>query len=139
MENLYSRGADMCNILDLVPKDKFDNSTIEIIKVIDVDEVEPILYRLLEWLQDINWPIAQELFNILPRFHTQLVPHIRAVLNSDDDIWKNWILCLIKEFPTETVVLLSSDIKRIAKHPTANETLKETNIFAIEVIEMFEL
>lgn len=129
----------MTDIFDLIPKDKFDHSNLETIKTIDADKIKPILGQLLEWIQDLNWPVAQELFHILPRFHVELIPHIKAVFASDDDIWKHWTLCLIKAFPPETVSFLSSDIKRIATHPTAGETSAETNICAIEVIQLFDL
>ena len=66
----------MEKIFDLVPKDKFDVSGIEKLRRIGIEEAEPILGSLLEWVQDLNWPVAQELIKVLPRFHRQLIPHI---------------------------------------------------------------
>ena len=78
----------MDEVFHLIPKDKFDISFIDELKTINVNTVDPILGDLLEWLQDINWPVAKELVDILPRFHQKLVPHIQMVFNSNDDIWK---------------------------------------------------
>jgi hypothetical protein len=127
------------NILNLIPQDKTDCSSIEKLKEIDVSEVEPILGKLLEWIQDINWPIAQELIKVLPRFHSLLIPHIKLVFESNDDIWKCWVLCLLKDFPADSVQLLYPEIERMAKCPTKSELEEGTNEYAIEVTQKFEI
>ena len=86
-----------------------------------------------------KWPIARELMGVLPRFHSELVPHIREVFSSTDNIWKSWVLCLIKEFPKETVLLLSDDIKRMCNNPTAGEHEESADEYACEVVQYFEL
>ena len=125
------------NRFNLMPKDKSDNSNIEELKEIDVDEAEPILGELLEWIQDINWPIAQELMKILPRFHTKLIPHIKSVFESDDDIWKCYALCLLTDFPADSVKLLYPEIIRMANYPTEGELEEGVNEYAIKVIKKF--
>jgi len=127
------------HISDLIPKYKDDNSGIEILKTIDINEAEPILNQLLEWIQDMNWPVAREVFDLLPRFHNKLIPHIKAVFDSNDAIWKSHVLWLLKDFPAETVAHFSPDIRRIAEYPTAGEIEEETNLYAIDVIEKFNL
>ena len=139
VDALLFEGVKVNDISKLVPKDKFDNSNMEVLKTIDIDKVKPILEQLLNWMQDINWPVAQELIKILPRFHFELISHIKIVFNSNDDDWKNWVLCLMKNFPRESVLRLSSDIKRIAQYPTIGEMEAETNMYANEVIEIFNL
>ncbi len=129
----------MDNLFELIPKDKFDNSSIPLLNTMNVQDAVPILGELLEWIQDINWPIAQELIEVLPRFHMQLVPHIKSVLHADDDIWKCWTLCLIQKFPKETVLLLASDIKRIAYNPTASEIDEGAHEYALGTIKQFDL
>lgn len=129
----------MDNLLKLIPKDKFDVSGIEQLKAINVEEIEPILWELLKWIQDINWPIARELIEILPRFHFQLIPYIKTVFDTDDSIWKCWVLWLIEKFPEETIKILASDIRRIAYNPTIGERNEETNLYALDVISKFEL
>jgi hypothetical protein len=129
----------MDDIHKLIPKDKFDTSGIETLKKIEVNKVVPILGALLEWIQDINWPIATELIKILPRFHLQLMPHIHAVFESDDDIWKCWILDMLKRFPPETIGLLSVDIRRIAFSPTESEALEEADQYARNIVVQFQL
>ena len=78
----------------LVPKDKCDCSHIEELKRLSASEIEPILPRLLAWIQDINWPVAADLLPVLAQRQTALLPLIREILRAEetDDVWKYWIL-----------------------------------------------
>jgi hypothetical protein len=127
------------SIFDLIPKDKYDNSGIEMLKTIVVDEAEPILRELLEWIQDINWPVARELMDVLPRFHNCLIQHIKAVFNSDDEEWKCWVLYLLNKFPVETIEILKYDIKRMAESPTENEKSSKVNSYAFDVMRTLNI
>ena len=124
----------MNNILDLIPKNKFDISTIEKLKSIDPNEAEQILLGLMEWMQDLNWPVAQELKRILPRFHVQLIPVIKIIFKTDDDIWKYWTLKLLKSFPKETMLKLQPDLDRIANFPTDGEKIEHADKSAYEIL-----
>ena len=104
------------SIKDLVPKHKSDFSTIAALKTISVTEVKPILERLLEWIQDCNWPVAQQLLTVLPRFHTELIPHVKNVLKSNDDEWIYFVITeLLYKFPKASQKALLVDIKSLAE------------------------
>ena len=126
----------MNNILDLIPKSKFDVSIIEKLESIDPNEAEPILLGLMEWMQDLNWPVAQELKRILPRFHVQLIPVIKIIFKTDDDIWKYWTLKLLKSFPKETLLKLQPDLDRIANFPTDGEKIEDVDKSAYEILSL---
>ena len=49
------------DIRTLIPKDKFDLRNISRIRKLDFLTLEPIIPELLEWIQDINWPVARYL------------------------------------------------------------------------------
>jgi len=46
---------------------------------------------------------------------------------------------MLKEFPHDTVELLPYEIKRIAGDPSAGELLEETNIYASDIVKLFQL
>ncbi|MDR3069405.1 MAG: DUF5071 domain-containing protein [Propionibacteriaceae bacterium] len=123
----------------LVPKDKFDTSSIAALQAVEILEVQPILGDLLAWIRDINWPVAQPLMEVLPRFHRELVPHIKAVFESDDDVWKCWTLSLLESFPRDTVELLASAIRRMAEFPTPGEVEEEACVYAQRIVDVFKL
>lgn len=68
----------------MTPADKFDTSTAEAI-VASGDAADP---SMLEWVQDLNWPVARVLAPFLASAGSIVAPGIRQVLESSDDTWK---------------------------------------------------
>ena len=83
------------NVIDLVPKDKHDVSNIDKLYSLTDEEMKPIVYDLLEWVQDYNWPVAQELIPLLKEREDIIFPYMSDILRGDDFMWKYWIMDLI--------------------------------------------
>lgn len=83
------------NIRDYIPKDKFDNSNIEILYNLTDEEIKPIIYDLLEWLQDFNWPVANEILGVLMKREDLVFPYIKDILSNDDVMWKIHLMDLL--------------------------------------------
>jgi pimeloyl-ACP methyl ester carboxylesterase len=66
-------------------------------------EVASLLPDLVAWLQDLNWPGALTIAEFLVSIGAPVLPHIKAVLASQDRIWQYWII-------TEVVVHLEPDV-----------------------------
>lgn len=112
----------------LIPKNKSDFSTIEELNKLSPDDITPLLPKLLEWIQDINWPIAQEMIKILTKHQVLMVPILKNILvpEQTDDVWKYWIIsALLPNFSNETLSLLLDELKRIATNPTEGEKIEE--------------
>jgi hypothetical protein len=127
------------NIYELIPKDKFDMERV--LKLSDRDPVELLIIfnELLEWLQDINWPIAEELSKVLARGGDLILPYIREILDGGDEQWKfSLLVSLIRELPRDSQNKLKPDIRRIINMPTENELLEETHIIAKETMTFIE-
>ncbi|OMF18523.1 hypothetical protein BK133_30480 [Paenibacillus sp. FSL H8-0548] len=73
---------------ELIPRTKVDYERANQLKKAKKESILLVLPQLLEWLQDINWPIAQDIEDVLVDFEDHLIPHIQAVLNSGDAGWK---------------------------------------------------
>ena len=104
----------------LIPQNKFDTSTIKQLERIKTEQISTISMQLLEWIADMNWPVAQELIKVLPRFHKELMIDIKYILSDkvDDSIWKYWIInSLLPLFPP--------DIQRLAAMAASNEDEKD--------------
>ena len=89
----------MENFEDLLPRHKFDNDSVEMIKKMDRDKVLPLLPNLLEWIQDMNWPMAPSILGLLLTFPEEIVPHVQDGLSSDDDNWKWFVLHFLGSLP----------------------------------------
>ncbi|MGY3446177.1 hypothetical protein ACVW17_006178 [Bradyrhizobium sp. USDA 4473] len=107
-----------------------DTGRAKAITALSHAEVEPILPALLEWMQDINWPVAQVLQPFLAGIGEPLAPHVRSVLKTDDDVWKRWVLLHIVAASPELLAMLGDDIERLATYPTPGERAEELDIVA---------
>ncbi|MCP1845238.1 hypothetical protein ACVIHI_001841 [Bradyrhizobium sp. USDA 4524] len=125
----------MCSDLAaLLPRDKFDTERAEAIVALGFPAVEPIVPALLEWMQDMNWPVARVLQPFLAGIGTPLYPHLRRILQTDDDVWKNWTLRFIVAQSAELQAKLRTDLERLATSPTAGEQAEELDIVAKDLL-----
>ncbi len=111
-----------------IPKDKFDKEAIKRARQLGFPTINPILPQLLEWLQDANWPVAEDTADLLSGASSEIVPHIKAIFQSDDDTWKYWILnFLCSRLPQTIQVALRPDIERLAQYPMVREKSEEVD------------
>lgn len=126
----------MENFEDLLPRHKSDNARVEMIKKMERDKIIPLLPSLLEWVQDMNWPVAPSVLELLLTFPEEILPHVQEVLSSDDDNWKWFILnYLVIELSVESRVQFKDYLTRMAETPTQNELAEEMNEIAKEILE----
>ena len=120
------------NIRELIPKHKFDEEVIDGLKALSFEQIEPIIPDLLEWLQDINWPIAAPIAVLLKPYVNRITPEIIKILKTNDGLWKLWILVIFGRITTDPLLLV--EIERIAKFPTRDEIEDEVNLEAISIL-----
>ncbi|MFJ6211152.1 DUF5071 domain-containing protein [Lysinibacillus sp. NPDC092081] len=121
---------------ELLPRHKHDHDRVEMIKKMDRDKILPLLPNLLEWIQDMNWPVAPSVLELLLTFPEEIVPYVQDVLSSDDDNWKWFILhFLVIELPVKLRVQFREYLTRVAETPTHNELAEELDDIAKEILE----
>lgn len=119
----------------LLPSDKLETDKAEAIIAQGFPAVEPVLPALLEWMQDINWPVAQPLQPFLASIGVPLAPHVRYVLETKDEIWKYWVVrCLVGE-SVELARVLNPELQRLALDPTPGEHEEELDVIAKEILQ----
>ncbi|MBE5695447.1 MAG: DUF5071 domain-containing protein [Bacteroides sp.] len=122
------------NEQELIPKDKFDLDVAKRLSLATPEQVSVVAIPLLEWIADMNWPVALEIIHILPKFHEELLPSIEQILvNQDNDIiWKYSIISqLLIQFPKESLLTLHPIIQEYAELIPNNEDeedLKEVSL-----------
>jgi hypothetical protein len=79
-------------IEELIPKDKSDIESVERLFGHNYEQVKPIISRLLEWIQDGNWPVAYPMGKYLSTIAAHLTTEILEVLRSNDGAWKYQVL-----------------------------------------------
>ena len=118
----------------LIPKDKFDLDAAKRLSLATPEQVSAVATPLLEWIADMNWPVALEIIHVLPKFHKELLPSIEPILlnRENDIIWKYWIISqLLIQFPKESLLTLLPIIQEYANlipHNEDEEDLKEVSL-----------
>jgi len=80
----------------LIPEHKFDIEKVELLKDLTFDEIEPIIRKLLEWLQDGNWPVFRPLGEYLKALRAEkLGPYLMEILNGNDYEWKYFLIAIL--------------------------------------------
>ncbi|MBU8878875.1 DUF5071 domain-containing protein [Bacillus sp. FJAT-29790] len=126
----------MINFEEQLPRNKFDFERVHKIKRMEKKDIIPLLPELLEWIQDMNWPIAPKVAEILITFPKEIVPHLKNVFSTNDDIWKFWCLeYLIKKLPPHYKESLRNDLIRLITTPTEGEKLEEVDKKAGAILE----
>ncbi len=121
------------NVKKLVPKDKSDNANINNLYNLTDEDIKPIIYDLLEWIQDYNWPVAQELIPVLIKRENLVFPYIKDILNGSDPMWKYWIMeLLIPHFSDEHKIALKNEIKKLIENQQTDEDSEAVREIAIE-------
>ncbi len=123
--------------MKFIPNDKFDLDSCEILQKSSYAEVRPKIRELLTWVQDVNWPVALPIMNVLGKYGIDLIEPISEVLNSKDEIWKyNVIVHLLPLLEISIIKKLEPEILRIALTPTETEIAEEVNEKANDIIKM---
>jgi hypothetical protein len=120
-----------------VPRDKHDHESADRAIAAGYPAVEPVLWHLLEWIQDMNWPVAQTLAPFLASIGMPLVPHIKKVFETDDEIWKYWIMGVIFLESPEVAEAFRDELIRIAYTPTESEIMEEIPERALDVLQHY--
>ncbi|WP_442600756.1 DUF5071 domain-containing protein [Paenibacillus sp. KN14-4R] len=129
----------MENLNLYLPKDKYDFDSVTVLNNLENSKVILLITSLLEWLQDINWPISTEIAKLLLKYREETIPHVKEVLNAKDDIWKEWCLrYFVMELPDDFIIEFKDELIRIAYDPTKGEELEEVNETAQMILELIK-
>ncbi|MER1956503.1 MAG: DUF5071 domain-containing protein [Solibacillus sp.] len=99
----------------MIPKDKFDVEAVERLKTLPANELVPLLPELMTWMQDMNWPVAKPVVELLVTYPNEMTPLIDDVLAGDDDMWVYWCFVeLIPKLPFYLKLVLAESVEQIA-------------------------
>jgi len=131
MDNKLTNKGD---ILSLVPKNKFDDSKLDVIDGLSDSEMQIIIKELFEWTKDINWPIAIPLMNILKKREQLSIPCLKNILMSRDWEWIEWILkYLVSNFSDSYIMQLEKELETIVNIEEIDDDYEEMKIIAREL------
>lgn len=128
------------NEQNLIPQDKFDLDAAKRLSLATPEQVSVVATSLLEWIADMNWPVALELIHVLPKFYKEIIPSIELILiNPENDaIWKYWIISqLLIQFPKEGIINLLPIIQEYADSVPNNEDEDDLKKSALDFLDWY--
>jgi hypothetical protein len=118
-----------------IPEHKGDIDKIELISALPFLKLKIISKELLEWLQDLHWPVSKPIANILKPYTNNLKEEIIEILKSNDDLWKyNIIICFFMEGNIKLDNTLKIELQKITNNPTQSEKEEEVDKIAQEAL-----
>ncbi len=123
------------DIKPLMPADKYDTARAQELVSLGYPTIAEALPSLMEWIQDLNWPVARVLRPFLAKIGVPLAPHVLTVLKTDDETWKWSVLCGVVAHSRELAESIRSELERLAEAPTPSEVNEELNDVARQIVE----
>jgi hypothetical protein len=125
--------------MNFIPTDKHDIEAIERATAVGFPRLNPWIPTLLEWMQDINWPVAPKVAVLLSGSGQEIVPHLQRIFRSDDSNWKYWLLqFLCPKLQQDVLLELVSDLEKLAISPTAEDRVEEVDISAAQILALIK-
>ncbi len=116
-------------MIRILPNDKSDLEACANLALADDELIEPHIKELFIWLQDMSWPVAKKISVRLSALGMELVPELRHILNSDNNLWKYSIVSdFLYGVSNEVYDALFFNLKHIQKHPTTGERKAQVNL-----------
>ena len=108
--------------MNIVPRHKSDIDSCNQLALADDAQVAEQVYELIEWIQDMNWPVAGPVAARLIALRLELVPPIREVLAGADDAWKYWVVAsLLPQVHPTVVEALRPELTQLIENPSSGE------------------
>ncbi len=121
----------------LVPGSKHETDQAKKLVALGYPAVAPVLTEIFEWVEDANWPVAKVFLPFLARIGAPLVPHVRYVLQSQDEQWKKVVLeCIVSESGA-LAHGISVDLLRLIDTPTDAERAEGLDAIADELFRRY--
>jgi len=101
-------------LIELVPSTKYEVEKAAQLVQLGWPEVAPVMPKIVEWLQDPNWPVAQVFFPFAASVGTPMAPYLREVLSGQDNEWKYSLLEQLVSVSEELQQALLPELNRLA-------------------------
>ncbi|MEM7512815.1 MAG: DUF5071 domain-containing protein [Bacteroidota bacterium] len=124
-----------------IPTHKDDFDALSLLEEASWEEIQPHIKAILEWLQDMNWPIAHRVAKVMYPHVNHFQEELVDILLSKDDIWKYGCLSYLLEgnpnFKPDSNLL--RELYRIRNQPTKGEEVEELHEIANSILSSLGL
>lgn len=122
-----------------IPQNKSDIDFYTHLEKMNIIEIKEDVNVLLEWLQDMNWPVAIHISNYFSQYINIIDDEIIEILRSKDEEWKYSILfSIILHSKIEPNDKIYKEVYRIFKHPTKEESEADLDELADDILKKYK-
>lgn len=121
----------------LIPSTKLEVDKARKLVALGYPLVAPALAEMLEWVEDASWPVAEVFLPFLASIGAPLAPHVRYVLQSQDEQWKQVVVGHIVGKSKPLAQALTVDLHRLKDSPTTAERAEGLDVLADELFWKF--
>jgi hypothetical protein len=101
----------------LLPHDKEDVEAIARLKSVGYPSIEPILFDMLKWIRQPDWPVCKPMAALLVQIGPPLVPYIQQAFRTHDAAWAAQVIReVLEHWPGEAFSVLYAHIEQQAIH-----------------------
>jgi len=110
---------------DFLIRHKCDSENTHKLIEMGYPAVAPVLSHMMEWIQDMNWPVAIALGPFLASIGEPIVPEVRNVLATNDYEWKYSVVDTIVSQSDAVATAVKPDLMLLAEDETDRGGLSE--------------
>ncbi|MDP4145461.1 MAG: DUF5071 domain-containing protein [Bacillota bacterium] len=126
--------SELHMLLQPISKSYWENAAI-VLKKIGYPRVKSVIPGLLEWIQDINWPGAQHIIEVLATVDSEAITYVREVFKSGDGIWIKWLLSeVISKWSIELINEIKGDLLNLANALDYNLIIEDVDIQSMKLL-----
>lgn len=124
---------------ELLPQNKGDIKALDYLSGLTDSELEPLIPKLLAWMQDSNWLVCSQIVRFLKRREKIVIPHADKILRGDSYIWiYNLLENLIPKFSKEGRTQLKPGLLRLKELKDESEDAQNCRKLAQNILENIE-
>jgi arginyl-tRNA synthetase len=121
-----------------IPIDKSDIEATEGLETLSDADLGPFIMELLEWVKDMNWPVALPIAKRLADCGVEIVEPIKLVLRSDDSIWKYWVLSeIVINASPKVREALSEEVIELINKPSHKDKAEDVDLVARDIMVQY--
>ncbi|QLY81265.1 DUF5071 domain-containing protein [Clostridium intestinale] len=119
----------------IIPTNKHDFDAVEKIKNTDLKSIQQYLPQIFEWVEDINWPIAPKLAEVLVKFDDMIVPYLIDLIRNPDGLREYSVYFYMLPILTDIQLhLIKGELMRVAYNPSDFEKQEGYDKIALKYI-----
>lgn len=120
---------------DYIPKNIHDVTAVEHLKHLPFEAIREDVPKLLEWLQDMHWDVAEGVAEYLTPYINEITQELLFILATDDGMWKYCVIYgLIARSQNKLNPTLIESLRDIAEHPSKIDAEDSVDEAAKEII-----